>query len=259
MRRTVAALLLLALVIAGCADDDRGTPSQGAMTAASSSPTTDPSPDRPSATATEHATTAAPAPSRDPRPQRIRGIDVSHHQGAIDWPAVAADGIRFAYLKATEGTTFTDPRFTDNRAGALAAGLQVGGYHYFALCTPGADQGAHFADVLGDVSGRRHLPPVVDLELAGSCSTPPAAEALLAEVRAFIAVVEERTGREVVVYSFPDFEARYGFAQEIDRRQWVRRLGDRPPARDWWIWQRSQTGSVDGIAGPVDLDVMRVE
>lgn len=249
--RRAALLLLVALAVTGCsADEEVGTPPTDRA------PSTGvPAP--PSATApTGPEETRA---TRDPRPRRVRGIDVSHHQGPIDWRAVAGAGVRFAYLKATEGTSFTDPRYADHRADALDAGLRVGGYHYYALCTPGADQGAHFADVLGDVAGRRHLPPVVDLELAGSCSTPPPRDRLLAEVRAFIDVVERRTGRRVVVYSFPDFEAAYGFARAIDRRQWVRRLGSRPPAREWWIWQRSQTGRVAGIAGPVDLDVMLAE
>jgi lysozyme len=254
VRRTAAALLVAALALAGCARAD-----EPATTGASDRSSRTTSPGTASAPTTPPATTDDAGRTREQRARRIRGVDVSHHQGEIDWEAVAGDGVRFAYLKATEGTTFTDPRYADNRAGALAAGLSVGGYHYFSLCTPGADQGAHFADALGDVSGRRHLPPVVDLELAGSCPTPPPPDALLAEVRAFIHVVEERTGREVAVYSFPDFEARYGFSREIDRRQWVRRLGDRPPRRDWWIWQRSQTGSVDGIAGPVDLDEMSAE
>ena len=52
----------------------------------------------------------------------VHGIDVSHHQGAIDWQAVAGDGVAFAYIKATEGGDFTDRRFAENWAAAVAAG-----------------------------------------------------------------------------------------------------------------------------------------
>src|SRR5690349_7236247 len=68
------------------------------------------------------------------------GVDVSAHQGTIDWPTVAADGVSAAYLKATEGATFRDPAFAHNWQQARAAGLQVGAYHFFTLCRGGAEQ-----------------------------------------------------------------------------------------------------------------------
>ncbi|MEJ7832860.1 MAG: hypothetical protein WKF79_08110, partial [Nocardioides sp.] len=77
---------------------------------------------------------------------------------------------------------------------------------------------------------------------------------LLREVRAFLDVVEDATGQRVVVYAFPEFELTYRTAEALDRRQWVRRVGDRPPARDWWLWQRNTAASIDGIAGPADLN-----
>ncbi len=205
---------------------------------------------------------ALPAPAAEPstppgtQARLLHGIDASHHQGAIDWPTVAGSGIAFAYLKATEGTGFVDPRFAEHRREALAAGVRVGGYHYFQLCTDGAAQARHFLDVLGEVT-RRELPPALDLELAGSCPTPPPRQQLLDEVREFIAPVERGTGRRVVVYLYPELEDRFGFAAEIDRRMWVRRLGDEPPARRWWIWQKSQTARIPGVDGGVDLNVMR--
>lgn len=188
---------------------------------------------------------------------RVRGIDASHHQGAIEWQSVADDGISFAYLKATEGTSYTDPTFAGHRAEAQGVGLKVGGYHYFQLCSPGVDQAVHFASVLGDLDGD-DLPPAVDLELAGSCSVPPARDVLLAEVRAFLEQVEAATEREPVVYLYPELEEEYGVAGALsDYRQWVRSLDGRP-SREWWIWQQTDSGSVDGIAGPVDVNVMFV-
>ncbi|GAB2774934.1 hypothetical protein GCM10027020_30070 [Nocardioides salsibiostraticola] len=208
--------------------------------------------------------TLEPAPETTPEPTPptppLLGIDVSHHQGSIDWAAVSRDRVDFAYLKATEGRTFTDPRFAANSRAADSAGLRVGAYHYFSLCSAGGEQGQHFAATMAaqtDAGVRLALPPAVDLELLGSCTGPPAREELLAEVRAFLEVVEQATGQRVVVYSFPDFEERYGFADDLDRRQWVRRLGDQPPGRKWWLWQRSQTASVSGVDGPVDLNVLR--
>src|SRR6476660_2447595 len=62
------------------------------------------------------------------------GIDVSHHQGEIDWPRVASDGVRFAYIKASEGGTVPDHRFRENWVEAKKAGLRRGAYHFFTLC-----------------------------------------------------------------------------------------------------------------------------
>jgi len=245
-------LLILAVVLAGAGcgpeDDESNAPPQSPP----STHTVDPSP--PSATAPTTAETTPPPEPVKPR-VRERGIDASHHQGAIDWSAVADDGISFAYLKATEGTSFTDPTFAGHREAAQDNGIPVGGYHYFQLCSPGVEQAQHFAAVLGDISASNHLPPAVDLELEGSCTTPPGRAALLAEVRAFLEQVEAATEREPVVYLFPEFEAAYGFAAELgDYRQWVRSLGERPD-RPWWIWQQTDAGTVDGISGPVDVNI----
>src|SRR3954469_22613633 len=73
------------------------------------------------------ATAPAVAPPADVLIRR--GIDVSHHQGTINWDAVAGDGVEFAWMKATEGATFRDASFARNWHQAGAAGLARGAYH----------------------------------------------------------------------------------------------------------------------------------
>lgn len=257
VRRPLPALLLAllaVLVLCGCGGGEPpkdGVPTT--TTAATSSATS-----KSSATATTPSAEATPSPTGRPeREERARGIDASHHQGPIDWARVAGHGISFAYLKASEGTGFVDPRFTGHRRDAVREGIAVGGYHYFQLCSDGAAQAHHFAEVLGDNGGPDGLPPAVDLELAGSCSSPPQREQLLAEVQEFLDVVAERFGVTPVVYLYPEFEDRFRFAAELaDYPQWVRRLGRTEPRRPWQIWQYDDSGSVPGIAGGVDLDLM---
>lgn len=253
MRRLLPPVVVAALlVVTGCgpADDAPKTPLQSPLSTHTSE-----LPSATTQTTTQTTTDTTPPPQPEKQRVRQRGIDASHHQGAIDWQAVAGDGVSFAYLKATEGTSYTDPTFAGHRAAAQDHGIQVGGYHYFQLCSPGVEQAVHFASVLGPISAGSHLPPAVDLELAGSCTTPPPRAVLLAEVRAFLEHVEAATEREPVVYLYPEFEAEYGFAAELgDYRQWVRSLGQRPD-RPWWIWQQTDAGSVDGISGPVDVNV----
>ena len=78
----------------------------------------------------------------------VAGIDVSRHQGAIDWPRVAAAGIRFAWIKATEGGDYRDPAFGRNWELAEAAGVRRGAYHFVYWCRPAKDQGNWFVAFL---------------------------------------------------------------------------------------------------------------
>ena len=183
------------------------------------------------------------------------GIDVSNHQGDVDWGRGAGDDIEFAYVKATEGGDHVDDRFHANWMGADAAGLDRGAYHFFTLCRPGADQAANFLKAVPEDPDA--LPPAVDLELAGNCADRPSRSRVEREVRAFIDAVEAKTGRPVVLYLGDDFEGRYHLRDDLDRPDWRRRILLRPRGDRWWIWQVSGEARVDGIDGPTDLDVMR--
>ena len=81
-------------------------------------------------------------PSRDDFP--IRGVDVSHYQGEIDWSVLSENDIEFAYIKATEGSTYVDDCFEYNFNSALDTDLFVGAYHFFSLESDGTLQAGHF-------------------------------------------------------------------------------------------------------------------
>ena len=189
----------------------------------------------------------------DPARYPLRGIDVSHHQGRIDWPRVAADDVAFAYLKATEGGDYRDDAFARNWDAARAAGLAVGAYHFFTFCRPGAEQADN---VLATVPAAADaLPLVVDLEFGGNCGRVPAPADLRGELDAFLARVEPARGRRVVFYVTAEFLDAYGAALP-PRALWRRSLLREPePLARWVLWQYHNRGRVDGIDGPVDLDV----
>jgi lysozyme len=184
------------------------------------------------------------------------GIDVSHHQGEIDWDEVASDGISFVYIKATEGGDLVDDRSEENWVGAGEAGLARGAYHFFTLCRPGTDQADNFPDQLPPPDAVA-LPPAVDLELTGNCSERPARAQVLAELRAFLEIVEAETGRDTVLYLRQDFDEIYRVDESFDRPLWTFRYLRRPSRDDWTIWQVGGYAYVDGIDGRVDLNVMR--
>lgn len=183
----------------------------------------------------------------------LRGIDVSRHQGIIDWPRVAADDVSFAIIKASEGGDYVDQQFARNVTAARAAGIAVGAYHFFTLCRPGAEQAANFLAQIADA--RVLLPPAVDLEYEGNCKAKPPAEKVRAELEAFLGPVEAAFGRPAIFYVTYGFYDDY-YSSLPKRALWTRWIAWPPQTRDWLIWQYHNRGHVDGIGGDVDLDIL---
>jgi lysozyme len=182
------------------------------------------------------------------------GIDVSHHQGSIDWSRVARDGIGFTYVKATEGSDFTDNAFAENWVAAGDVGMQRGAYHFFSLCSSGADQARHFLSVLPADQGE--LAPAVDLELADNCSARPTSIDVGRQVETFLSLVDRATGKPTVVYLAADFGALYDVQELSGHPLWIPHFLSRP-SDDWTLWQVDGFARVEGVTEKVDLDVMR--
>jgi len=182
------------------------------------------------------------------------GVDVSDHQRRIDWPAIARSDVSFAYIKATEGSTYVDSDFGQDLAQARSAGLLVGAYHFFTLCSPGATQAANFLKIAPP--GSTELPPAIDLELSGNCSARPSLREVETQLSVFISRVESATGRTVISYIGASFEQRYPVPGAASRLLWKRSVL-RPPSGPWVIWQVDGFAQVAGVNGRVDLDVMK--
>lgn len=189
----------------------------------------------------------------------IQGIDVSHHQGVIDWKKIAAQDIRFAYIKATEGEDFLDEDFKHNWAAARDVGVLPGAYHYFTLCKTGYEQANNFLSRIGTPSSKS-LPPAVDLEFGGNCKARPSTEALHKELKIFLSLVEQAWGCRVVLYSDADFYKTYGLNEFGNNPLWIRDLYRQPNKKrygEWQFWQYANRGKLEGIKGFVDLNVSR--
>lgn len=184
------------------------------------------------------------------------GIDVSHHQGHIDWARVAQDTcVKFVYIKATEGYTHVDSLYQVNLDGARKAGLKVGSYHYFTSTSDPRKQFQafkHFAD-----ADYQDLIPMIDVEPEGVKGWTK--EEILENLKVFVALAKAHYGKIPLIYStakfynetlapdfnmFPLFLARYSPKEPV-----VKGAGAHA------IWQHSDQGTVDGIEKPVDLDV----
>lgn len=196
-----------------------------------------------------------------PADDLLHGIDVSAHQGRIDWPRVAAAGIKFCWIKLSEGSTLIDDRFAENWRGARDAGLLASAYHFLTVSSPVETQARAFLDRLPMGST---LPPALDVERGFGGGTPRTA-AVLAWLRLVEEGLRARGERYVqpVVYVSPSYAVSYlgGAAALGDYRLWVAHYGVDaptvpPPWPDWAAWQKA-AGRVDGIGVDTDLDVMK--
>jgi lysozyme len=209
--------------------------------------------------------TPTPIPSPTATPSVVDGIDVSYHQGTIDWSQVAASGKRFAFVRATAGTLTADTEYARNRAGAHLAGLAVGSYHFGNPDTAPNDasnEASWFLQNATIASG--DLIPVLDFEVSNGLDPG----ALTAWAQTWLSQVSAATGVRPIIYTNANFWstsmadtdwfARNGYTV-LWIANWTTANGPTVPAGNWggsgWsFWQPSSTGAVAGVAGPVDLD-----
>jgi lysozyme len=187
----------------------------------------------------------------------VKGIDVSHHNGTIDWRAVAADGITFAYIKASEGEDFRDDHFANNCREAAASGIVCGAYHYFRLGTSGLAQARNFERTVPPDT--LPLPPAVDLETWGNSSARPSVAEFQSQLSAFLGELRKTYGTDPVLYASSDFI--HAYLDGIPKKRfWYRAVFVTPHLEgfdNWTFWQFTERARVNGISGFVDMDVFR--
>jgi Tol biopolymer transport system component len=210
-------------------------------------------------------------PAKDIRPDwqpdtvpLYRGIDASHWQGTVDWQRVADSGIRFAFLKASEGLSYVDATYLENRTDANAAGIVTTAYHFAQPDTAkndAKDEADNFVDAADLQSG--DIVPVLDLE-ASNGLTPTQ---LQDWTFAWLEEVEARVGVKPMIYTGPWFwQTKMGdttaFADAGYKLLWIANWFVSDPevpganwgGYGWTFWQYDDCGAVPGISGCVDLD-----
>ena len=180
----------------------------------------------------------------------VRGVDISAHNGDIDFDALAADSIDFVIIKATEGTSFKDSRFQHNHLAATRAGLKVGAYHFFRFDTPGYTQALN---LLHSVRGRHlDLPLVVDIE-EWTNPTDRTTPMIVRQLRQFIDILE-RNGHTVMLYSNKDGHARFIRDNFGNYPLWLCSFTGEPEGQ-WRLWQYTHRGTLAGTQSALDINV----
>jgi lysozyme len=196
-----------------------------------------------------------PAPPECQDGPTTAGIDVSYYQDVIDWARVRRAGIRFAFIRVSDGAALRDPMFATNWTEARRAGIVRGAYQFFR---PDQDVLAQ-ADLMISAMrgrGRDDLPPALDLEVDAGL---PASE-LAARAGRWIDRVRSQLGVEPIVYTGSDLWRAGGATGLATQPLWIAHYTRDcptlpPPWSRWMFWQTSDRGAVPGIEGPVDLDV----
>ena len=189
----------------------------------------------------------------------LHGIDVSRHQRYIDWDAVSKTnyndiGISFAFIKASEGKTVVDDYFNDNWKSAKENGILRGAYHFFRPHLTAQEQASLFIRQVPKLT-KGDLPPVLDIEMRGSC--PPAR--LKKNLKLWLVLVEKHYGMLPILYTNYGFYKKYLTGKEFKKYPlWIahyKATNINNIVDSWHFWQHSDRGHVNGINGGVDFNV----
>jgi lysozyme len=187
------------------------------------------------------------------------GIDVSHHQGEMDWYKLFVETgydslIKFVYCKATEGNTHLDRQWERNRRILSELGIQNGAYHFFNPKDDALLQAQHFLNTWKkrDID----LPPVLDVETEGIND-----EDLILKIQVWLNEVENKTGMQPIIYTSLNFYKTKFHEYFKNYKFWIASYSSKPNCiNDERIihWQFSETGKIPGTKEKVDLNVSKL-
>lgn len=188
----------------------------------------------------------------------IRGVDVSHYQGDIDWQVLADNKIQFAYIKATEGSNHIDDKFAYNWSQAKETNLLVGAYHFFSFDSEGKTQAENFESQVSSFDGM--LPPVVDVEYyADKKVNPPGEEAVREQLHIYLENIQSYYGKTPVIYSTEEVWTRYLEGHFEEYPLWIRNVITKPDIQaQWTFWQYTNRARLKGYVGEeqyIDMNV----
>ncbi|MEC5268281.1 GH25 family lysozyme [Heyndrickxia coagulans] len=181
----------------------------------------------------------------------MKGFDIYHGSGTVNFKKAYAAGYRIAMVKATEGKTFKDPKFIANVKAAKSAGFKVGAYHFARFTSPAVarQEARFFYNVAKGYLKYMDEPLVLDLE------TNHAGRQLVASMQAFFSELKKLTGHRLMLYSMGVFYLNNLKGHHPGIPLWYARYASKPiGVSSYYLWQKSQTGKVPGISAYVDIN-----
>lgn len=196
------------------------------------------------------------------KPYPVRGVDVSHYQGDIDWNVIESQNISFAFIKATEGSGYVDDCFARNWENVSKTSILAGAYHFFSFDSEGDKQAASYIETVGDLDGK--LAPVVDVEYYGNKrSDPPKRAEVVRNLTAMLDALEQHYEVKPIIYTTYTIYNEYIKGEFEDYPLWVRSVYCPPSVlfgNNWSFWQYMDTAMLDGYTGAeqyIDVNVFR--
>ena len=184
----------------------------------------------------------------------VAGLDISAHNGFVDFDSAAAAGIDFVYLKASEGNTVRDTTFRSNCRRARQAGMAVGAYHFFRFDCDGRRQAMNL--LAATDSCRLTLPLVIDIEEWGN-PAEVATDVVIGRLQTMEAMLRG-AGHRVMFYTNKNGYWRFvrpAFPEPPHPLLWICSFTDPPLAGgNWALWQHSHRGRVPGVPSAADLN-----
>ena len=188
----------------------------------------------------------------------IRGVDVSSYQGDINWEVLAKQDIKFAFIKATEGSSFVDEKFNANYENAHKSNLKVGAYHFFSYDSEGSTQAENFINTVPKTDNM--LPPVIDIEFYGDKGKNlPDVEETQKQLEIMLNMLEEHYQKKPIIYAVQKSYNLYIANKFGEYKLWIRDVYFRPKLKDgakWTFWQYTDKARLQGYKGKeVRIDV----
>ncbi len=188
----------------------------------------------------------------------VRGVDVSHHNGAINWKQLNNEGLTFAYIKSTEGLSHKDRNYKANYFEAKQSGIKTGTYHFYTFGLDGKMQAQHF--IRHAKVGSGDLIPSIDVEhspVNKYSNDKKYIKKVTDELIKLEHEMYEHYGVRPIIYTNKDCYKLYIAGNLPDNLIWMCDLHNEPKENKWIMWQFSHTGNINGIKGDIDLNYFR--
>lgn len=189
----------------------------------------------------------------------VIGVDVSSYQGDIDWEMLSSQDISFAFIKATEGSSFVDPYFENNWENAADTDLRIGAYHFFSFESAGETQADLFCSTVTPVDNM--LPPVIDVEFYGRFESEKDLNIseVKHELRILVDLISDKYGMKPIIYASDESYEAIVKNDFDDCDLWFRSVYFSIPNEiEAVFWQFSNRHRLDGYSGEevyIDMNV----